>query len=373
MKGQPYPGRRLRLLAAWLLVGMLMSFQAPDRGVQATPADFPIPGGHFYSQTAGGTGDQGFSVLDVPARPFWSEFQRLGGVESAGYPISQPFAWEAQPAQAFQKAIFRWNPERSAVDLVNVFDLLHDAGQDDRLLAIRSVPPMADWRGDTGLDWPAVADRHLALLDGFPTLRAAYFAVDDPILRHGLPMAPVADFGSVRVLRAQRAVLQEWREDRPWARAGAVTVANGGDLAKEFGLLPAGPLQPIAAPVSSASLPEVTLSAEPAVSSGEPIQLTMRLVNTTNAAFQLVQPSSLDSDFAVTRNGQEVWRWSLNRVFLTVITTTELQPGESREYRATWSPRDNFDRPVPLGEYQIVGEIPNNPPLRSAPVTVTVQ
>jgi hypothetical protein len=33
-------------------------------------------------------------------------------------------------------------------------------------------------------------------------------------------------------------VFQEWKEDVPWAKAGQVTVALGGDIAKEAGILP---------------------------------------------------------------------------------------------------------------------------------------
>jgi hypothetical protein len=33
-------------------------------------------------------------------------------------------------------------------------------------------------------------------------------------------------------------VLQQWKQDVPWARAGEVTGALGGDIAKEAGVLP---------------------------------------------------------------------------------------------------------------------------------------
>ncbi len=44
------------------------------------------------------------------------------------------------------------------------------------------------------------------------------------------------DYGVVRVLRAQRATFQQWMEEVPWAAAGQVVVANGGDIAKQLGL-----------------------------------------------------------------------------------------------------------------------------------------
>jgi len=42
----------------------------------------------------------------------------------------------------------------------------------------------------------------------------------------------------------QRATLQLWTEDQPWAAAGTVVVSNGGDIAKEAGLWPLDALAP---------------------------------------------------------------------------------------------------------------------------------
>lgn len=89
--------------------------------------------------------------------------------------------------------------------------------------------------------------RHLALLDLYPQLKAAYFAVDDPFGRYGLPMS-VKDYGNVVVVRGQRAVLQQWKVPTPWAAAGQVVVANGGDVAKEAGLFPEDALRPVPPP-----------------------------------------------------------------------------------------------------------------------------
>lgn len=51
--------------------------------------------------------------------------------------------------------------------------------------------------------------------------------------------------GNHYAIRLQRAVLQEWKEDVPWASAGEVTIANGGDIAKELGGLPSAALAPV--------------------------------------------------------------------------------------------------------------------------------
>ena len=85
--------------------------------------------------------------------------------------------------------------------------------------------------------------RHLALLDRDPVLKAAYLAEPAWVDLYGLPMG-YGDFANLSVVRGQRAALQRWKGDVPWARAGEVTVANGGDIAKETGLFPAEALVP---------------------------------------------------------------------------------------------------------------------------------
>ena len=112
------------------------------------------------------------------------------------------------------------------------------------MLTVRQVPGIADWSADSGRWWEETVAAHQALLDGNPAIQAAYYAVPDPITLYGLPMAPVTDLGNVLVLRAQRVVIQQWKEAVPWAAAGQVTVANGGDVAKEAGLLPAAAIVP---------------------------------------------------------------------------------------------------------------------------------
>ena len=78
----------------------------------------------------------------------------------------------------------------------------------------------------------------LALLDANQAIIERYYAAPEPLLQYGLPTSRVEDYGNVLVIRTQRAVFQQWKEDVPWAKAGEVTIANGGDIAKELGLFP---------------------------------------------------------------------------------------------------------------------------------------
>lgn len=215
--------------------------EQPATALDAVPApaaaegdDFAVPGGWFYTQTAGEPG-HGYAVTDEGGALFWSEFQRLGGVRQLGYPISKRFEWDGFPTQVFQKGVLQWPGSAQGVFVVNVLDLLHDRRQDEWLRAQYGVPPMANWSADGERSWGEVVEAHQALLTD-TALRDAYFTPSDPMFVYGLPMAPIDNQGNVLVLRTQRAILQRWLEDTPWAKAGEVTRANVGDIAKEAGL-----------------------------------------------------------------------------------------------------------------------------------------
>ena len=247
--------RRVALLLATLA---LYLFPLAPRGMAQTSADFPIANGHFYSEAngqGGGGGQPGFAVTDDSGIPFWSTFSRDGGVAAFGYPISTRFLISSATDQALQKGILQW--DNGIVSVINVLDVLHDAGLDAVLQSRYFTPPPADTSPDAGLAWPQIVARHQQFLAGNPAIRAAYFAAADPIMLYGLPMSqptPEAN-GSVVVVRLQRAVLQQWLTNQPWATAGQVTIANAGDIAKTAGLLPASSLTPQAPPAPSTTVP----------------------------------------------------------------------------------------------------------------------
>jgi hypothetical protein len=82
-------------------------------------------------------------------------------------------------------------------------------------------------------------------LDSVPGPLEERFLSDGAWLDHfGLPVA-TKEYPNSVVVRAQRASFQYWKEAVPWAAKGTVTVANGGDLAKEAGLWPLDATVPI--------------------------------------------------------------------------------------------------------------------------------
>src|SRR5262245_40271003 len=199
--------------------------------VRATaPAPAPSAVEQFFPET-------GFSVSDADGVPFLSEFRRFGGVQAVGFPASKRFQWDGFTVQVFQRVIFQWRPDVRQAYFVNVFDRLHDLGKDDWLLAAKQTPRHDPTLGDV--------NARLALLDERPAIKAKFYAVvGDPLQANGAPTSRVQDMGNHYALRAQRVVFQEWKEDVPWARRGQVTVALGGDIAKERGMVPSAASTP---------------------------------------------------------------------------------------------------------------------------------
>lgn len=230
------------------------SAPATKASTKALPLDWAIPGGHFYTEANGfpvGTSPMGYPVVDDAQAQLWTAFQRHGGVARLGYPVSQRFLWGGFVTQATQKAVLQWRPEKRDADFVNVFDDLSSNGKDDWLLNFRSVPRPLSSSFDAGLKWSQIMKRRVDLLRTRPAIYARYQSASDPLDLYGLPMSQVVDVGPMYVVRLQRAVLQEWKVEEPWAHVGDVTVANGGEIAKDAGIFPWKQLRPIAPPTGT--------------------------------------------------------------------------------------------------------------------------
>jgi len=225
------------LLAMWLLTMPQSATVAPATAAPTGQESNCL----FFTETASGEG--GFSVCDDEEANFRTPFENWG-LQKIGYPISQRYVHDGFVTQAFQKAIMQWRPDGNYVALVNIFDDLHKAGFDDTLLSVRQTPRQfpPGWDGDIPFD--EVVKKRQALLEVRPALQETYFASSDPLTFYGLPTSEVEDMGNHYAVRLQRAVLQEWKEEVPWAKEGEVTIANGGDIAKELEALPAEALIP---------------------------------------------------------------------------------------------------------------------------------
>ncbi|MDQ4075504.1 MAG: alpha/beta fold hydrolase [Chloroflexota bacterium] len=220
----------LRAIAMLLVFGLLLGGLPPLSPVAAAPL-WQEGACLTFAETGG------FSVCDDDHARFRTALAQWG-VQRVGYPISERYLHDGFVSQAFQKGIMQWRPESNSVALVNIFDDLHHAGYDETLRRRYQTPdPLPDgWDGTRS--FTEIVARRQALLDARPALRRAYFAVGEPLTFFGLPTSLVTDMGNHYAIRLQRAVLQEWKEDVPWAKAGEVTVANGGEIARALSALP---------------------------------------------------------------------------------------------------------------------------------------
>ena len=237
--------RALTVAAAAATALLLTPVQAAD-----APADYAIANGHYYSQTAAGA-KGGYSITNEGGVPMWSEYLRLGGPSVLGYPVSNRFQIGGQLVQLTQRAGLVWHPEIGAVRFLNIFGVLHDAGKDDWLMVNRGIPPVGSDPADAGLNWTQLSQKRYALLDAHPAIKSAYFGIADPVNMYGLPESGWLEQAQVSTMRFDNVVFHQWKQMLPWAAAGAVQLANGGDVLKESGILGPAPfaLQPAPAPL----------------------------------------------------------------------------------------------------------------------------
>lgn len=314
----------LHMLAC--LFALLLPLRPQPALAAGLRADDAIPGGHFYSEAngQGGAGGSGYAVTNAGGVPFWTTFVQAGGVGALGYPASRRYSDGGFTEQIFQKAVLQWNG--TTVAYLNVLDVLHSAGKDAWLQASWLTSPPAPTDADSGLPWPAVVARHQAFLASSPALRAAYFAVADPLSRYGLPVSPVTAEGAALVVRCQRAVLQLWLHQEPWAAAGSVTLANAGDILKASGLVTPSALVPAAAPAAAnAGYTYVALGASDAAGYGAslPANSYVGLLGAKLAArYASVQTVDLGIDGATTATVANLEAPRLAALHPTLVTIT---------------------------------------------------
>jgi hypothetical protein len=90
---------------------------------------------------------------------------------------------------------------------------------------------------------------------------------------------------------------------------------------------------------------------------GEPIDMTLRLINCASKPITRTFPDAQQYDFAAKiRDGDEVWRWSSGMSFAEVQSEETYQPGEQLTFLETWDQLDNEGQPVEPGQYQLTAE-----------------
>ena len=192
----------------------------------------------FFTETGGGDG-LGFSLSDYMDGPqFLAAFERLGGEQVLGYPVSRPFVEEdGLVYQLTQRALLQWFPDESLVRLANLYQILEEAGLDDALFEQFIPKPLPDDASSyneakaTRLGWLT----HDAIRDAYLQNPLVPGDVSVSIELYGLPMSMPEEFGPFIAQRFQRIAFQYWTRDVPGGQpAGLVVPINGGDILKEY-------------------------------------------------------------------------------------------------------------------------------------------
>ena len=163
------PAAWLAAVFAALLLFCLNAAVATAQSREEALADYQVVNGHYFTQAGGDPdGDAGFRITDENGVNFASEFERLGGVEALGYPISRRFEWDGFTTQATQQAVLQWHPQANRAALINLLDAFADAGLDSWLEQQAQVPPRHVPHDEAGLIFDEVVAARLSYLDGYP-------------------------------------------------------------------------------------------------------------------------------------------------------------------------------------------------------------
>ncbi len=233
----------MALALALLLIPLVVPSPAAALSTSCLPEpSYAFDDGYFFSQTGSDSG-LGYYLVNDSEASFLTAFREAGGNTVLGYPVSNRYLQAGFWYQAFQKAILQTAPGSGTISYVNTVDLLSELGRDGELRATRQIPRYFELAADAGLD-PAqpgdfahIMQNHLQLLAVDETIRDFFLGSPRWLDLYGLPVS-YEDFGPVKVLRTQRQIIQVWDVPGIGGPVGEAILANTGDIAKEFGLIP---------------------------------------------------------------------------------------------------------------------------------------
>jgi hypothetical protein len=91
---------------------------------------------------------------------------------------------------------------------------------------------------------------------------------------------------------------------------------------------------------------------------GEDITLELSVTNTSDVDALITFPSSAQYDFYIEDlDANEVWRWTDELVFLTVLTELAIEAGETFQVQETWNQVLSNNEPLPTGSFQAYGSL----------------
>lgn len=90
---------------------------------------------------------------------------------------------------------------------------------------------------------------------------------------------------------------------------------------------------------------------------GEPVEMTLRLINCADEPVTRHFPDGQTYDFKVfDEAGFEIWRWGRGMMFDQELREETFQPGEEITFVEAWDQTDNDGEQVPEGRYELRGE-----------------
>ena len=193
--------------------------------LRATRDDLSSAWNNGYARFNNISAGRGFWISNSSGIGMLDAYKDLGDVGRFGVVVSGRFILEGHVAQASQKYVLQWDPGQNRATIAPIFNIFSAAGLDDWLEAYHGIP-----RPDS--DGPRIQ-----LVDRDPGIREVFFGEPDWGGYFGLPTAWFEN-DVVSVLRTERAALQRWKVDVPWAQVGMVTIVNGGSIAVASGLVP---------------------------------------------------------------------------------------------------------------------------------------
>jgi hypothetical protein len=116
---------------------------------------------------------------------------------------------------------------------------------------------------------------------------------------------------------------------------------------------------------SAAQTPNLVLllaSDQSAYLVGSTATFTLAVDNRGDTPLTATFSSSQLYDLVVSDGTREVWRWSADKMFATVIRDRTFPPGVTLLGRETWDWRDASGAALPPGSYRVVGSLATSPP-----------
>ena len=90
---------------------------------------------------------------------------------------------------------------------------------------------------------------------------------------------------------------------------------------------------------------------------GEPVKITLRLINCADDKITRSFPDTQRYDFSVRKaGGEELWRWSEGEEFEADEAEETFESAQVVTFTETWDQKDNDGKQVKAGEYEVGGE-----------------